>query len=1084
MSGFSLYIYLETLFYKILFFLFQKLKHLQNRYLSFIFVLFFSAFYSPALFSNQHGNQNQEYICQVNHECLDYLHNKLLNKESSESIYQICKDYHKKTENCCANPMSCNETYAENTSQDLNNVSSHLVQQAGSHPLSCHLNNLSTLINALADSQSAVCEVSIENCNFYCENELNHFKKKFRECFFIQYPHTINSVLRQAQRSLGNPECWKEIKEVTDKYKKQSLNQRSLFQEDIKAKDIIDCNSIEKSANRQNLNNLALNVCSQAQIQQETERQQKPQRETKQIQTPKETPSLSPGTASLRFGAGAGITLGIIDPEDIKQDTGTIKPLNSSDERLKKLNQEIKNPSLAESSYKKKNNPQITKKISKSKQPHTPLAQRGNTSQHLQSPTKNHSKTKKANRVTLKNKIPFAMKGADSSHKVDHTKTNPKNLQTTQAGNTNLSGKCETAMPEIESAIVYQSVEAPQIEPQHLIENIEDIYKDYDLVQGKPAAVLVKLNLPEQLEKPYSIGLQVNNKRMNTRCTNHFTKKIEKDRKLRFKESNCQLEEEGIFERLQRIAKRKKGQDIYYFIEIPTQDEISSRSEKQEVSVSIKDQNQNSCSSKNFFVFMKKTDKLHLDFISIEYDNKEENKTCKQNEVSDPNIQEKFANSDEVKKYLPMMYPIREDYFSSKAITHENLKSLKCDNTEHDKIDDVSIGLLFDVFTADIKALSNYLDNWDGVPSQTKEGYYLLNRKLVVIVSRNYMKFHGLEDTNGFFIAPFSIEETGEGSGSWNVAFVVDDTLQNKDAISEDLSQGIVLHELAHALGQAKEYYPTIQKDTKAVLQDDDREWFCKFPGKARDLCHKHRIFGGFQANFNLEAPWMFLNNKVPFMNNAKITLPYMWIDRKTYQKLFKTLHNESLDPSSSRSQGLKKHLSPVVSLAGVYDKQKGKFYEGFSMAYAKGLPTVSQQKGDIEILLTETIKKENHIKSRVLSKARIPTDMKMELILNNGGGKIINLNKTPIVVNLPLPKRYLIDKKARKNLKIRVRETFYRNVIAKNKTIHPYIHQVGFEGAIGNPNLKKSVTRKKKLLYNAPVNWNFKPKDLVIKKR
>lgn len=431
-----------------------------------VFALFFSAFYSPTLLSNQHIIQSQNYICQINHECLDYLHNEVLNKESQESIYQACKDHHQKTKNCCTSPMNCNESYAENTTQDLNNASLYLVQQAGSVPISCHLNNLSALVNALANSQNSICEVSIENCNFYCENELEHLKQKFRECFFIQYPYTIDSVLRQANNPLDSPGCWREIKEVTEKYKKQSLNQRSLFQEDIKASDIVDCDRIKESANQQNLNNLALSVCSQAQIQQEAKIQQEPQREVNQIQAPKEAPSLYPNTSLLGVGAG-GITLGIIDPDEIKQDTDIIKPLNSSDEKLKKLNQEIKDHSLPEEpSAKKKRNPQAIRKTFTSKQAHTSFSQRGNPHQNLQHPTKNHSKTKKSNRMTLKNKTPFAMKGEPLPQKVDHTKAVSGNLQTTQAGNTNLSGKCEAPMPEIESAIVYQSVEAPQIEPQ------------------------------------------------------------------------------------------------------------------------------------------------------------------------------------------------------------------------------------------------------------------------------------------------------------------------------------------------------------------------------------------------------------------------------------------------------------------------------------------------------------------------------------------------------------------------------------------------------------------------------------------
>ena len=46
-------------------------------------------------------------------------------------------------------------------------------------------------------------------------------------------------------------------------------------------------------------------------------------------------------------------------------------------------------------------------------------------------------------------------------------------------------------MPDIESQFVFQSVEAPQIEPIHQQGNPFD---NYDLVMGKPAGVLVDLD--------------------------------------------------------------------------------------------------------------------------------------------------------------------------------------------------------------------------------------------------------------------------------------------------------------------------------------------------------------------------------------------------------------------------------------------------------------------------------------------------------------------------------------------------------------------------------------------------------------
>ncbi len=112
-------------------------------------------------------------------------------------------------------------------------------------------------------------------------------------------------------------------------------------------------------------------------------------------------------------------------------------------------------------------------------------------------------------------------------------------------------------------------------------------------------------------------------------------------------------------------------------------------------------------------------------------------------------------------------------------------------------------------------------------------------------------------------------------------------------------------------------------------------------------------------------------------------------------------------------------------------------------------------------------------VRNRVLSRAKAPTDINME-ILSNRGGRIIKLDQVPILASLPVPERYFIDKKAGKNLRILVREAFYRKM-KRNYVKNPYIHPVS------QRNLKTGA-KKRKILYNAPVDWKAKPEDLVIK--
>jgi len=114
--------------------------------------------------------------------------------------------------------------------------------------------------------------------------------------------------------------------------------------------------------------------------------------------------------------------------------------------------------------------------------------------------------------------------------------------------------ECSAHMPEIESAVVYQSVEAPQIKPLH---KIRRHYSSYDLVEGKPAAILLNIKPPKNMEgdKDYSITLISHGrkflKKIKTRCSNRFSK-IDfdsYDERLKFKEKECNVEKKD-FERV------------------------------------------------------------------------------------------------------------------------------------------------------------------------------------------------------------------------------------------------------------------------------------------------------------------------------------------------------------------------------------------------------------------------------------------------------------------------------------------------------------------------------------------------------
>ncbi len=137
----------------------------------------------------------------------------------------------------------------------------------------------------------------------------------------------------------------------------------------------------------------------------------------------------------------------------------------------------------------------------------------------------------------------------------------------------------------------------------------------------------------------------------------------------------------------------------------------------------------------------------------------------------------------------------------------------------------------------------------------------------------------------------------------------------------------------------------------------------------------------------------------------------------------------------------------PAIVLSGVYDKKSGKFSNGFSVA-AMGLPIVSQEEGDIEVLLVEIIKKGVAEESRVISKARVSTepDVKMETLLKEMGYGGVNSERLLIAAILPVSERYF-NTKAGKNLRILVQDTL-----------------------------------KEKELFNAPVDWEATLEDFFAK--
>ena len=1059
--------------------------------------------------------QNPDYICKIDYVCLNDLHNILLNKESNRSIYQFCEITHQNIKNCCINPYSCPEGYAKNITQDLRNNSLNWVQQTNTDPASCHLGNISKLISALSGTQNEICNVGVQNCRIECKNKLEEFKKFFEKCFSIQYPFRIDYVLEKAKNPVRHQSCYKEIRKVAEKYKRQSRNKQSLFKENLQAKDIVDCNEIKQSASRQNLSNLALNVCQQAQVkrQKQKEDQEKQKRLLDQAKQAKmQNPRQQGGVSGLKnknqtvppstnipplkktgsspllgVGAVAGIAVG---GQALKSKAGFKENQNTkADKNIKKSNDKA----LATTPKKSKT------VVSKSKKSSSPTNSSAQTAIIDKQKTASVKSTVKKSASKAK-ESPVLKKKQASKQDPSHANLAGSELKTSSD-----SQKCTIPMPEITSTVVYQSVEAPQIEPL----SVEtDPYNDYDLVANKPAVVLISLQPPQNIKdmKQYSITLE-HLKRKNDivvfpkQCSNFFNaielfpqkyfksfdkKQFDEEINLKFNESNCKLKRSD-FRRNQRdiqsqlnkittplkVKKEDIEDNLYIFVKLPTttMDGDIGFLDIQFISVSIKSDVDKTCSKRNkFFVSLRNTRRLYLDFMTVEYSlktnkDKKNNLKCKPYEISDLNTLQRFSDSSEVQKYIPMMFPMSERELFSTAIKNIRIKAT-CYNKFHDTRN-TSIGLLLDALTAENWAFFRIptVPAEEDRPHKTIEGFKLLNRKTVVIVSKDYMKYHKKPDVAGFFLSP-SVEGKYL-TGSWNVIFVRDDLI----------STGTIAHELAHALGQGKEYYLLKRKtkQKKKVALPNNQQYWCKKFSEPPILCHTYMVFGGLMASFKRRNTWKFLNNKIPFMNTeGRIT--DQWMDRETNQRLFRTLSDIWFNPEASRNQkDSPQQIAPIVSISGIYNKEKGSFYRGSSVFYKKGLSTVSNEKGNIEIRLVRRVETNTSIKYKTLSKINFSTDINMKVISKNGEKETIKLNQVPIVANLPIPKEYLKSKNLRKSLRLIVRENFY--TISPVKKGNPYIHNISFGGS------SQSDSKKRRTVYNAPIDWSAKPEDFIIRR-
>ncbi|MCY4512908.1 MAG: hypothetical protein OXB86_04400, partial [Bdellovibrionales bacterium] len=807
------------------------------------------------------------YTCRIDSDCLDHLHNTLLNKQSPESVYSICEEVHNRNKNCCLNPSGCNAPYAEGSNLKENSYS--FFQQHGGNATSCQLNNLSGLMSGLSQLQNNFCSNGKIHCQEMCKNKQEELRRVFKDCFSVEDRYSINHVLEKAKNPTSHHDCYKEVRNVAEIYKRQSRNQTALFKDHLKSQDIVDCSGIGKEKATSNLNSLAVNICQQAQ-------KKKQEVEAKQIQTeitPQEVttkPEAKLGSENLSSGPGnnqSGNEIegsGGLGSEALLGTAGAaagalaLKKSLRKDNKGSSQNKGFENANLRTASKRARS--------------------QGN---------KGSSRTRNATRQNISSRGTERTTPTAGSGHLSGSKTKSSTSKPLQLAESRISvGKCPVHVPKIKSAVVFQSVMAPQIEPMN--EQKHPPYDNYELVMGKRAGILVKLEKGFRENKSFSLNLYIRKKFYHSKC---FHKPFSGNMIYN------QLKDCGF-------SKRDLERDGYYkFLLFPMGKPIKKVPVTVVLASNTYHKNKNCRIGKNFRVSIVKTPKLKLGFARIDGGQR---CSTNYNPSSQAKVRE-FVNSDEVKKYIPAMFPV-SGISAEILLTENNRNSIpgSCNKRLADpanKRSTITIGMLRDISTLEEKrALGGY-------------------SKIFAIVPRSYFKFHNEpKTTRGLFLHPyrkelklFSRMEFGPdiGRGSWNVAFVRDNAK----------NVGTVAHELAHSLGQEREFYKPQEQ--------------CRtFRGSNLEPCKDYKIPISLRAWFeNGQLVFKLIRDKFSVVNN-KGNITNRWIDRDTYQKTFAVLAEKGAiipedeylyrEKGAERSRVKKSSLKAIVS--GFYYKRTDSF--------------------------------------------------------------------------------------------------------------------------------------------------------------
>ena len=913
-----------------------------------------------------------------------------------------------------SDPLACSNNNFRQATQTIREGNWSFVTDKQATPISCQDHQLSTFSNLVGDLQVKFCHLAENQCQEECQVKLNEFKEAFKSCFRIPSSSSLDDILKKAKNPKENQECYQQMTEIAEKYKVQSLDGKAVLKEELKVEDFVKCKEVNKEKTQANLMKLTKSSCQIAKAKQEQireeEKQQKAEEEAREEQ---EKVRLAEEQARMEEEQAR------LEEEQAKAEEERKKAQERAKkaeaERLKKQERakKAKAKRLKAQEKAKKVEAERLKALSKKIKEKKEVSDKAKTQT-----SKSQSQSNKARSETTKNQVlntqTLSQEAQDQLRTESTSKKSgfqshqaPETIHLAQASN---NSGCPISMPEIDYVTMFQSVEAPQKEPMR--KQAKKPNDNFDIVTDKYAGILVKLkeaNMdPNERFKIVWYNAWADEKVYHKQCFHQPLKKhdmelVDEKEKCVFKKKS--LGEEGLYKLFPIIFLRNNKKFKNYKINVLL---YSSKYFK----------NQKCHKTKTFNVTAFDLNYLDVGLTRIE----EPKSACDYQSALSPGDLEVFSHSREA-YIINSMFPMRVAVEPIiQVINNHEIDYAEgfCNNYKlHSS--GISQGLLTDI---------SYLDSLRANLYQDSSGSY---DKIVAIASKSYFAFHHKSPkTIGFMIRPSTqhfissyflgfiprYKEVHTG-GSWNVLFIRED---QKDT-------GTLSHELAHTLGQVREFY-------------DNKKACRPFNDGSLQYCREYEIPRALDVFIeNKKRKWNLIEGRFSIMSNQGEIIDEQWIDRDSYQKILSTaIRHKSfvIDPKirlfdevEYSINNKQKRSSLKAVLSGFYYEKKDRFILPKTDLLKNKMKEFSLSKKVKTPTLTFQLKEGK----KVLQQIRRPVfDLEMEVLYENKAPEQKPFPFFHTRVAFKLPKDY-----KQRNLRILVynpkKKLIYSTIVPKKES-------------------------------------------------